>query len=101
MNSTKEIWDLCNQAEAERNEDGFLQAVTLETQSCYVCGFYYKAKLRGESTRSFVEDIIYEELMAIPGYNPDPEHREMILIKSAKGIWGYACKKCVVTKKIS
>ena len=98
--SFSEIWEECNQAEAERNEAAFLQAITIETQSCYFCGFYNRPPLKKEPDRTFVEDIIHNELSSIPGYNPEPEHRDLILMQSKKGVWAYVCKKCTTSKKV-
>ncbi|NCX93599.1 MAG: hypothetical protein EBX40_02860 [Gammaproteobacteria bacterium] len=92
--SVKEIWEECNAAEAARSPEAFLQEVSFKTRSCYFCGYFNRPRLKAEKDRSFVEDIIYHDLLALPGYDPEPEHRDMIPRLSPQNIWAYACKPC-------
>ena len=91
--SINEIWLDCVIAESERDESRFLKAVTLETQDCYLCGYYNRPRLKPESQRTEAEQIMFKALEAMPGFKAEPEVRQMILKKS-DGVWCYVCERC-------
>jgi len=92
--SINEMWEQCNAAEAARNPERVLQKISFEIKACYFCGWYKKPALKSEKQRTFQEDIIYQDLMAIAGYKPEQEHREMIPRLSPDNVWAYVCKPC-------